>query len=293
MISIAHTPSASSASSASRRVREQRVLVGCARGAHRRDDAAAGARDLFVARAGQPHARIRCARLPRIDEVRVAIDEARRHQRAARRRGAAARRSRRQRGGGADPRDRAVAHDDRGSRIDAAQRVEQSRTARCEVVPDAVGARERAKVMAFTSRRFARRVGRRGSRPRAARAASASRGAALPAPAASSSHQQPCPRRRRAHRCRPACHSPARGMQQRRAPRRAACAARGARAARRDSAPRRVITLKSRRCAAEQRRSRSATSPSNANGCDAACRADGRCAPSRRAQAHAVAVAAA
>ena len=79
---MAQTPSASSASSAARGQREQRFLVGLARGAHRRHDAAAGAGYVFVAGAGQAHREFVGA-LPAVDQVRVAVHQAGAQQGAA------------------------------------------------------------------------------------------------------------------------------------------------------------------------------------------------------------------
>ena len=53
------------------------VLARRAQGFDRGNDAAAGARDLFIARAAQPHLEFAGA-VSRVDEVRVAIDQARR-----------------------------------------------------------------------------------------------------------------------------------------------------------------------------------------------------------------------
>jgi hypothetical protein len=64
------------------RLLEQRVFVGGARCAYRRDDAAALLRDLFVAHARKP-LREFVSTLSAIHEMRVAIDKARRHPRAA------------------------------------------------------------------------------------------------------------------------------------------------------------------------------------------------------------------
>ena len=65
-----------------RGLREERVFVGLARGAHRGDDAAAGLRHLFVAGARQPHRELVGA-LAAVDQVGVAVDQARRDEGAA------------------------------------------------------------------------------------------------------------------------------------------------------------------------------------------------------------------
>ncbi len=57
------------------RARDQLGLAGLARRAHRRDDAAAGAGDLFVTGARKPH-RPLVGAVAAVDEVGVAIDQA-------------------------------------------------------------------------------------------------------------------------------------------------------------------------------------------------------------------------
>jgi Asp/Glu/hydantoin racemase len=76
LISSVVTPSRISASTLLRGG-EQRAFARLARGAHGRDDAAAGARDLVVACAGQPELEL-VRPIAAIDDVGVAIDQARR-----------------------------------------------------------------------------------------------------------------------------------------------------------------------------------------------------------------------
>src|SRR5437016_713652 len=59
------------------RLRDELVLARAPRRLHRRDDAAAGARDVLVRRLSEPQLELVRA-VPGVDEMRVAIDEARR-----------------------------------------------------------------------------------------------------------------------------------------------------------------------------------------------------------------------
>ena len=125
---------------ARRGLREERVFVGLARGAHRGDDAAAGLRHLFVAGAGQPHRELVGA-LAAVDQVRVAVDQAGRDERAAavvpRQRGVARPAVRRARRSS----DRALLDHDGG--IGAVGRSTSARRrARAQAGPQAVGGRK-------------------------------------------------------------------------------------------------------------------------------------------------------
>ena len=81
MISSVVTPSAISARAPPRRAGEELLVAGRAGRRDRRADAAAGARDLFVARALQ--ALLELARaVAAVDQVRVAVDQPRRDERA-------------------------------------------------------------------------------------------------------------------------------------------------------------------------------------------------------------------
>ena len=134
---MAQTPSASSSSSRRAASAEQRVLVGFARGAHRRHDAAAGAGDVLVAGACQAHRKLVGA-LAAVDQVGVAVDQAGAQQGAGAVKARQAGVQGRHRLAGADPGDPPIGHDQADVaryRIEAFQRPGQG----TQVFPDAIG----------------------------------------------------------------------------------------------------------------------------------------------------------
>src|SRR5207302_1115133 len=100
------------------RAREQRLVAGRARRRDRRADAAAGAGDLLVRRAFEALLELAGA-LAGVDQVRVAVDQARRDERAGEVDLGVGAQAGRQLGFGADPGE-AVAFDEQGAALDRA-----------------------------------------------------------------------------------------------------------------------------------------------------------------------------